>query len=110
MERKLVSGSAFEKSFDMLRATAEEQKWRTARAGIGSQAPAAHERASRRATLLKQRQEGDTSPRLGCCPVAAGCCGGNLLRVQWLTAKQTAHGSCGSNLRLPLGELLESTR
>ncbi len=52
---------------------------------------------------------GDTSPRLGCCKVAGGSCGGNLLRVQRLTAKQTAHGSCAGNLRPPLGELVEST-
>jgi hypothetical protein len=55
-------------------------------------------------------KSGDTSPRLGCCKVAGGYCGGNLFRVRRLTAKWTGHGYCGSNLRLPLGEPLESTR
>ena len=54
-------------------------------------------------------KSGDTSPRLGCCKVAEGCCCGNLLRMQRLTARRTVSGSCGSNLRLPLGEPVEST-
>lgn len=33
------------------------------------------------AALLSQRMNGDTSPRLGCCKVPGGSCGGNLLRV-----------------------------
>lgn len=52
----------------------------------------------------------DTSPRLGCCKVAGGSCGGNFLRMQRLTTNRAAHGSCAGNLRPPLGELVESTR
>ena len=54
--------------------------------------------------------DGEEAKFLGCCKVAGGSCGGNLLKVQPLTAKWTAHGSCRSNLRLPLGEPVESTK
>lgn len=37
-------------------------------------------------------RSGDTSPRLGCCKVAGGSYGGNLLTVQRFTTKRTAHG------------------
>ena len=52
----------------------------------------------------------DTSPRLGCCKVAEGCCGGNLLKMRKLLAKWVVRGYCGSNLLLPLGEPVESTK
>ena len=55
-------------------------------------------------------RSGDTSPRLGCCKVAGGYCGGNLFRVRRLTAQWTGQGYCGSNALLPVGEPLESTR
>ena len=32
-------------------------------------------------TLLTQRMEGDTSPQIGCCKVAARSCGGNVLKM-----------------------------
>ena len=54
--------------------------------------------------------KGDTSPRLGCCKVAEGSCGGNLLKVRRLIAKWVVRGYCGSNLLLPLGEPVESTK
>lgn len=35
---------------------------------------------------------GDTSPRLGCCEVAEGYCGGNLLGAGRLRGKQAVGG------------------
>jgi len=55
-------------------------------------------------------RSGDTSPRLGCCEVAEGCCGGNLLKMRKLLAKWVVRGYCGSNPLLPLGEPVESTK
>jgi hypothetical protein len=42
----------------------------------------------------------DTSPRAGCCEVAEGYRGGNLLGAGRLRVKWAVRGCCGSNLRL----------
>ena len=57
------------------------------RAGV----PSRHERPTTGAAYgIGGRR--DTSPRFGCCKVAGGSCGGNLLRVRRLTEKRTAQG------------------
>jgi hypothetical protein len=58
--------------------------------------------------LLSQRVNDDTSPRLGCCKVAGGSCGGNFFKAWRLSAKWLAHGYWRSNLPMPLGEPVES--